>query len=62
MLQRAVGCQYCVFRAGGGGGFEEMRGCIHPSTGSPDSQAPGEKPLVRIWEGGGRTLEHHEPW
>lgn len=70
-LQRALAVSMCDWiQSRRGGRRLEMRGCIHPSTGSPETRKH-LKPLVRSWGwGGGRKgvgwkeikLEHCEPW
>lgn len=69
-LQRALAVSMCDWiQSRRGGRRLEMRGCIHPSTGSPETRKH-LKPLVRSWGGVGRKgvgwkeikLEHCEPW
>lgn len=56
-LQRALAVSMCDWiQSRRGGRRLEMRGCIHPSTGSPETRKH-LKPLVRSWGGGGRVGE-----
>lgn len=76
----SIGCQYGATvkseQGGEGGGcffflYIRMRGCIHPSMGSPDSQSTQTKAFkVRSWESGRdgvagvdtkKILEYHTP-